>query len=70
MLAEWIDIVNLKNKFPSEKKMYEENHYRVFDMNARTGRTPSGRPRRAIRRHAADPHGTWLSSHPGPTFQQ
>jgi len=43
MLAEWIDIVNLKNKFASEKRMYEENHYCVFDMNASAGRAPSSR---------------------------
>jgi hypothetical protein len=63
MLAEWIDIVNLKNKLASEKRMYEENHYCVFDMNASASLAISGGPWRTLHGHTADPHGTWLSSH-------
>jgi hypothetical protein len=45
MLAEWIDIVNLKNKSASTKRKYEENNYCAFDM--------SGAPRPAAFRPMA-----------------
>ena len=67
MLAEWIDIVNLKNKFASEKRMYEENHYCVFDMGDSPGPAPYCGHRRTAYGQTADPHGTWLSSHLRPT---
>jgi hypothetical protein len=49
MLAEWIALVNFKNKSESKKIMYEEKNYCAFDMFA-------GR-RRALSWQALNPIG-------------
>jgi hypothetical protein len=36
MLAEWLAIVNLKNKSQSRNGMYDEINYYVFDMTHAT----------------------------------
>ncbi|WP_168793257.1 hypothetical protein [Paraburkholderia aromaticivorans] len=63
MLAEWLAIVNLKNKLLSRNRMYEENRYRAFDM--RTG--VAGAPRQGIlarfRRLAAKWLPVWFFRH-------
>jgi hypothetical protein len=37
MLAEWLAIVNLKNKLLSRNRTYEENRYRLFDVTLMSG---------------------------------
>jgi hypothetical protein len=59
MLAEWIAIVNLKNKLLSRNRMYEENRNLAFDMRT-AGRAA------ATANHADAIFVIWLGSHMQP----